>query len=344
MRRVHSPAGRAAAGLIAVTAEADLPSTGTLALPSFEVRIAAPDLGPYLAGNTGIPGFTRLTSPNPGPHALILALTHGNEISGAIIVERLLRAAFRPARGTLTVGFVNLAAFSRFDPRLPTLSRFVDEDMNRVWDPAMLDGPRRSCELDRARDIRPAIEAADAVLDLHSMLWPADPLILCGPSEGGLHLARRIGTAALIVSDRGHINGPRIIDQARFTGPAATAAAVLLESGQHWDEAAVTVAHRGVASFLRHLRMAGEDVALPLPLPHPVQRHAMVTEAVVAATSHFCFTDAFRGGDVIAERGCLIAMDGEVEIRTPHDDCLLVMPSLRPIRGHTAVRLARFMP
>ena len=25
----------------------------------------------------------------------------------------------------------------------------------------------------------------------------------------------------------------------------------------------------------------------------------------------------------------LIAMDGTVEIRTPHDDCLLVMPSLR---------------
>jgi hypothetical protein len=37
-------------------------------------------------------------------------------------------------------------------------------------------------------------------------------------------------------------------------------------------------------------------------------------------------------------------MDGDTEIRTPHDDCLLVMPSLRPSRGHTAVRLARFVP
>ncbi len=36
-------------------------------------------------------------------------------------------------------------------------------------------------------------------------------------------------------------------------------------------------------------------------------------------------------------------MDGAAEIRTPHDDCLLVMPSLRPSRGHTAVRLARFV-
>ena len=38
----------------------------------------------------------------------------------------------------------------------------------------------------------------------------------------------------------------------------------------------------------------------------------------------------------------LIALDGEQEIRTPHDDCLLVMPSPRVLRGHTAVRLARF--
>ena len=39
----------------------------------------------------------------------------------------------------------------------------------------------------------------------------------------------------------------------------------------------------------------------------------------------------------------LIALDGTTEIRTPHDDCLLVMPSLRPSRGHTAVRLARIV-
>ena len=46
----------------------------------------------------------------------------------------------------------------------------------------------------------------------------------------------------------------------------------------------------------------------------------------------------YRGGDIVARRNTLIAMDGETEIRTPYDDCLLVMPSLRPSRGHTAVR------
>ena len=51
--------------------------------------------------------------------------------------------------------------FLAFDPANPTASRFLDEDLNRVWDPALLDGPRASAELTRAREIRPAVEAAD---------------------------------------------------------------------------------------------------------------------------------------------------------------------------------------
>ena len=65
--------------------------------------------------------------------------------------------------------------------------------------------------------------------------------------------------------------------------------------------------------------------------------------AVTAATAGFTFTHPFRGGDIVPRRGTLIANDGPAEIRTPYDDCLLVMPSLRPSRGHTAVRLARFI-
>ena len=60
-------------------------------------------------------------------------------------------------------------------------------------------------------------------------------------------------------------------------------------------------------------------------------------------SARFAFLRPFRGGQVVPEHGTLIALDGETEIRTPHDDCLLVMPSLRTAPGHTAVRLARFL-
>jgi hypothetical protein len=99
-----------------------------------------------------------------------------------------------------------------------------------------------------------------------------------------------------------------------------------------------------VAGLLRHLGMAATLPGVPPTEPEGQRRYAEVTRVVTAATASFAFVQPFRGGDVIARRDTLIAMDGPTEIRTPHDDCLLVMPSLRPSRGHTAVRLARFMP
>jgi predicted deacylase len=68
-----------------------------------------------------------------GPNALVVALTHGNEICGAIAIDRLMKMGLRPTRGTLTLAFANVAAFARFDAVNPFASRFVDEDFNRVW-------------------------------------------------------------------------------------------------------------------------------------------------------------------------------------------------------------------
>lgn len=321
-------------------------------LPAFEVRLTAPDIGGWLAGNTGIAGFTTRNSRKPGPHVALLAVAHGNEIAGAIVLDRLLRTGFTPTRGRLTFGFVDLAAFERFDPRQPTASRFVDEDINRVWDETVLGSRRHSSELDRAREIRPLIETVDVLLDLHSMLWPSDPLILCGASPKGRRLAVGVGVPELVVADHGHATGPRIIDHRRFTDPDTPFAAILVEAGQHWEPDTVATMHGSVRGLLRHLNMEGEHPALSdapaerrtgAQLPAG-RRFAEVTMAVTAASPHFAFVQPYRGGDVIPRRNTLIALDGNTEIRTPHDDCLLVMPSLRPSRGHTAVRLARFEP
>jgi predicted deacylase len=308
-------------------------------LPLFEVRLTPPDLAPWLRGNVGIEGFVTREAAAAGPHVALLALMHGNEIAGAIALDQLLRAGLRPTRGRLTFGFMNLEAFSRFDPRQPTASRFVDEDMNRVWEPGVLDGPRLSCELERARAVRPLIDTVDVLLDLHSMLWPSDPLMLCGTTPQGRALARGIGAPSLVVADRGHVGGRRIIDYPRFSD--GERAANLVEAGQHWEPDTVTMSLTCVAGLLRHLDMSADDEPAGLPA-RAAQRFATVTEVVTAATAAFAFVQKFRGGDVVAQRHTLIALDGEREVRTPHDACLLVMPSLRPSRGHTAVRLARF--
>ena len=305
-------------------------------LPQFAVALAPPDITPWLAGNTGVPGFTVLESGHPGPDVTVVAAMHGNELAGAIVLDAMLRAPPILAAGRLTLGFANIDAFHRFNPKQPTASRFVDEDLNRLWDPNVLDGPRVSTELTRAREMRPLIERSELLLDLHSMLWPSDPLILSGPSPRGRDLALSIGTPDLVIADHGHVSGPRLIDYAPFTGPG-TAAAALVEAGQHWEASTVATTRACVDGLLYATGLVASAWTAPQA------RLAEVTMAVTAATAGFTFMQPYRGGDIIAERGTLIAMDGTTEIRTPHDDCLLVMPSLRPSRGHTAVRLARFL-
>jgi predicted deacylase len=316
--------------------------TPTPDTPRFDVLINPPDLRPWLTGDGGIAGVITRDSHLPGPHVVLLSLMHGNEFAGAIVLDRLLREGLTPLRGRISFVFVNRAAFERFDPRTPTLSRFIDEDINRLWDQAVLAGPRQSVELNRARELRPLIDQADVILDLHSMLWPSDPLILCGSTARGRALGHAMGWPSMVVADAGHANGPRLID---YVGLArAGAAAVLVEAGQHWRPETVDTALGSVSGLLRHLGLVNADALFPPAPPRANIQFATVTDVVTVRTNAFAFVRAWYGGEVVTKGNTVIAMDGATEIRTPYDNCLLVMPSLRPGRGHTAVRLAKFEP
>ncbi len=311
--------------------------------PDAKIELTAPDISAYRSGNTGIPYVTSFESGRPGPHVLVNALTHGNEICGAIALDHLFRRAIRPVRGKLTLSFANVAAFQRFDPANPTASRFVDEDFNRLWDNATLDGPRHSTELARARLLRPLIDTVDLLLDIHSMQQSTAPLMLTGLMEKSTALARRVGIPQFIIRDAGHAAGKRMRDYGGFSDPASPKAALLVECGQHWEESAATVA---IDTSLRFLAAAGilaaADAQMLLARAVPPQRVIAVTDAVTITSDRFQFCEAFRGLECIARAGTLIARDGAREIRTPYDDCVLIMPSRRLATGQTAVRLGRF--
>jgi hypothetical protein len=139
----------------------------------------------------------------------------------------------------------------------------------------------------------------------------------------------------VVIADNGHAGGKRLIDYGRFTENPGKAACVLVEAGQHWEPACVAQMQATICSLLRHTGLMGGTAPAQTP------RFAEVTHLVTARTNRFVFVRDFAGGDIIAAKNTLIAHDGDTEIRTPHDHCLLVMPSLKPSRGHTAVRLAR---
>ncbi len=316
----------------------------TEARPAIPVELSAPDISEHRSSATGTEYVHTFDSGKPGPHVMVNALTHGNEICGAIVVDRMLRSGVRPIRGRLTLAFANVAAFLRFDPANPYATRFVDEDFNRVWTPATLDGPGRTVELERARALRPHIDAADYLLDIHSMLEPSPPVMICGPLDKGIRFAFEVGVPQHIVSDAGHSNGTRMRDYGGFGDPSSPKNALLVECGQHWERAAERVAAQTTWRFLARLGVVDPALAAREidPAPPPPQRLIRVTDAVIANSPAFRFARPFSGLDVVAHAGDVIAWDGETPVRAPYDNCVLVMPVPHNVKtGLTAVRLGR---
>ncbi|MEQ8229229.1 MAG: M14 family metallopeptidase [Rhodospirillales bacterium] len=310
----------------------------------YPVQLTAPDISPYAKGNTGIDYITTFEGAEPGPHVMITAVVHGNEVCGAIALDWLMKLNVRPRQGRLSLGFMNVAAYQRFDPADPLMSRFVDEDFNRLWNAETLDGPRNSTELRRAREVRPFIDTVDRLLDIHSMQHATGALMLAGPLDKGRKLAEGVGVPELVVMDEGHAAGRRMRDYAAFRDPASPKDALLVECGQHWEPSSETLAKETALRFLLYTGAVDMDFAGPhLGPPPPKQKIVEITQPVTIETDRFRFAEDYRGLEVIPQAGTVLGHDGDTPVTTPHDDCVLIMPSRRLNRGATAVRLGRFV-
>jgi predicted deacylase len=314
------------------------------AYPSFTLPV--PDISAWRAGNTGVEGVWHFDSQQPGPRVLITALVHGNELCGAHAVLRLLQQGVRPAVGSLTLAFCNLAAFDTFDARANHLSRCVEQDFNRVWGPQLNAGAPTTLEQRRALALLPFVEQADCLLDLHSMHSAGPPLMLSGTLPRNIAFARSLGTPAHVVVDAGHADGVRMRDHGAFGDSNGQALALLIECGWHGDPASAEVAHDICARFLLASGVVSQpDLSVKPSLPTPDAQQVMqVTHAISARSPDTQFAKPWATGDVLRRAGTVLGWrEGEAFV-TPYDHCTLVMPSLQQLKpGVTVVRLARLL-
>jgi predicted deacylase len=311
----------------------------------YRIEIRPPDISGYRNGNAGVDYVHILDSGNPGPTVMVQALTHGNEFSGAIALDFLFKEKMDVKKGRLVLAFANVAAFARFDFDDPDRSRCIDEDYNRVWADDVIGGSRDSAELRRARELRPFVDSADYLLDLHTMTEPCRPIMVCGMLDKGAEFARRVGTPADLLIDTGHPAGLRMRDRGGFGDAKSPKNALLIEAGQHWEKSSVDVAIDTTLRFLGVTGIAADSFVEPrLRLAAPErQRVVRVTEPVVARTPGFKFAEPWKSLEVIPKAGRVVATDGDQVWRTPYDDCVLVMPSLAHVKpGNTMVRLGRY--
>lgn len=313
------------------------------------IEVDFPDIRRWASGNTGLPYVWSFSGNTAGPHLCITALVHGNEVCGAIALDRLLREfvsdTLRPRQGRVSLIFANVDAYLSFDPAHPLASRALDEDFNRLWDADTLDGTRKSRELTRARTLRPVFDTVDHLLDLHSMTLPAPPIALVGTTGKGLALARALGMPRDILVDAGHAAGRRLRDYAHFADPESARSALLIECGQHWEAAVGDYATECAWRFLEHFDALTRPASASRLTPPPGRERVIeITDVVTAAPSGFAWTRPVAGLESIPRAGTVIAINGGAPVTTLHDGAILVMPTPEPKPGATAVRIGRVLP
>jgi predicted deacylase len=310
-------------------------------VPTPPLEVLPRDLAAYRQGNTGIDYVHRFASGKPGPHVLVNALTHGNEICGMVAATHLLDTGVRPLVGTLTVSFANVAAYESFDIERPFDSRQLVHNMNRIWSAEWLDGAEHSPELARARALRGVVDAADHILDIHSTSQDVPPFWVYPAFARNAAVAQAIGQPALhLVMPTGLGSGTPLIQYGHHgnDGPGP-GVALVVECGQHFRQSASDLATAVALDFLAHFGLVAPRAAAATPPAAPPQRFALL-ETHMVQTPEFRFERPLVGLEVFA-RGELVATDGPHRIMAPCDDCTVFMPTREPIVGREAVYLTR---
>ena len=304
--------------------------------PAPALEVLPRDLSAYRQGNVGIDYVHRVESGRPGPHVLINALTHGNEICGMTAATQLLDSGVRPRLGTLTVSFANVAAYESFDRERPFDSRQLVHNLNRIWSPAWLDGSEDSPELHRARALRPVVAAADHILDIHSTSGDVQPFWVYPQFERNGTATLAIGRPSVhLVMPQGLGSGTPLVQHGRHGQAGHDGVAVVVECGQHFKQATSDLAVEVTHDFLAHFGLVERERTAPRP-----QQRFELLQTWVVKSPDFRFTRPLVGFETF-NRDELIATDGHDEIRAPCDACTILMPTRQPIVGREGVYLSR---
>lgn len=174
-----------------------------------------------------------------GPSVAIVALTHGNEPVGDLVLERLSPVVEHELRcGTLLLVRTNLEA-----ARLGIRHTASGTDINRLWDAASLErirgkDPDTLCyEERRVLELAPILVDVDAILDLHSASQPSPPFLVVRDDHRHSRLIAELGVELVITGlhEEAILGGGVTPDVGLQLGVAHSRIGVTFEAGQHSD-------------------------------------------------------------------------------------------------------------
>ena len=262
---------------------------------------------------------TIVDSGNPGPTSVILGGVHGDEICGVFAMRQMMTnpETLRVTKGKVILMYGNLEAIKQN-------KRLVGENLNRMFladDALYSEKAKASYEYKRAMEIRPYLQEADVLLDLHSVgTLDSVPFIIC--ENNGVSIANRFDVSIVCSGlDEAHPGGT--------DGYMNTIGKIglCMECGQDTDPVAVDRAMEGVRTFLDTIGHTDK----PIPPVNKGQRHIRVT-FIYKNEAPFTLERDFEEFEDIKE-GDLIGKDGDKEVRADRDGLIMFARSKQESGG-----------
>lgn len=234
-----------------------------------------------------------------GPTVVVLGGIHGNEPAGVKAIKNVFQV-LEKVKADTTGTFIGLRANLN---ALERGVRYIDEDMNRIWFPSILDHIRSSpeTELDSSEraEIKTILELLDRVLpdpsespgiiiDLHSFSAEGSMFAITAPKAAHVQLIEQLylpmifgiedtlrGTALRYYQDRGHI-------------------AFALEGGQHNNE--LTIFNK-TAALLLLLAECGFIQKQQIPGIQKYEEHLKSQTRTLPSKVHLVYQHMIEQGD-----------------------------------------------
>lgn len=189
-------------------------------------------------------GVYTIDSHKPGKTIAIIACTHGNEPIGLSIFHWLIEM-HNADNEIIHHGKILLIIANPQAAR--NNQRFIDDDMNRVWD----QDNDEIYEVKRKKQLERYLQECDIVIDLHSTSNPSDSMII--------PLSRNIQTQQLSdILDAKYIleNIDKFTRWVSLTQHHASLNAenisIVIECGAHWDKKYENIAKQNIQRILSH--------------------------------------------------------------------------------------------
>lgn len=130
---------------------------------------------------------------------IILGSVHGNELSGYECINKIANELKdTEINGEILLIIANPEAKKQN-------KRFIDEDMNRLFDEKTLseikNGDKSTAERKRINELLPLLENVDYLIDLHNTIKPSIPFIFCENTKKHLEIAKKFNVKYVISPD-----------------------------------------------------------------------------------------------------------------------------------------------